>query len=281
MSGIVSLDELLNTEDLKDYGLKAEGLVTLKRFISSLDLSELDIRYPVVVPDLFAVPVSAELDDPQLSEKYFALTSEFKEPRIILARSSDPDEQPGLFETHLSFFNPASPESSFHYWLEAAKKVRASGSRALLGQAMVGALEDFPHDINYDELSDYRKMYVTLPSFGGTNSSFVGRSHSVIRGNRPSLVACRGLGTKIARGDRDVVIITSGKNRTDALNLIHNYRSESLAISPQETVDVVSLTHPDRISTLDYHSDAQFDEMAFHARIPFAKYLFEDRENGY
>lgn len=281
MTEILGLDKLLQIEDFKNYGLKVEGLVRLRKFLSKFNPRDVDIRYPLVVPDFFAVPVQSELDNPQLRERYLALMQGVQNPRIVLARSSDLKEMPGRFETHPSFFDPANPEQSFQNWLEAAKKVRASGSGALIGQSMIGELEDFEYDVDYNEKNDYRKIYVTSKSFGGSNSSFVGRSSSVIRGPVSSFVACGGIGTKIARGDKDVSMIQQGKYRMDVVNLAHDYSRDSFSAFKQNTIDLVTLAEPNKVTTLQYDDDVQFYTLLNRSGIPFHDYLFQDRENGY
>jgi hypothetical protein len=282
MAKILNQDQLMQERSLVDYGLKVEGLVKLKRFLQDFDLSTLDIRYPVTVPPFFAVPVGSSLENGDLSNAYSWLTNRFHDPRIILARSSDPNEMPGKFETYTSLFDPANPDQSFQNWLKAANRVRASGARALIGQPLAAKLEDFRHDIDYDYDNDYKQVDISSTSFGGSNSSFFGRSHSVIRGPHPFFVICGGLASKIARGDNDVSIAQNGKWRMDIIQLNHNYTFQSFAKCNQESVDVVTLENPDQITTLKYHKDAQFfDYVLENAQLPFSGYLFRDDANEY
>jgi len=285
MAKVLNQDQLIQEKYLRDYGLKVEGLVKLMKILRDLDLKQLDIRYPVDVPQFFAIPKGLPLDDSSIQQAYFSLTQNFQSPKIILARSSDPEEMPGEFETHSSLFDPSNQNKNFENWLKAANRVRDSGARALIGQPLAAELEDFCHDLDYDygpSGNDFKQVHINVSSFAGSNSSFFGRSHSVIRGSHPYFVICGGLASKIARGDKDVSIAQVGKWRMDVVQLNHNYTLESFAKCNQGNVDVITLENPQEITTLKYNQDVQFfDYVLSNSQLPFSGYLFRDAASDY
>lgn len=282
MAKILNQTQLRQQNSLQDYGLKVEGLVSLIKFLEKLDLNELDIRYPVFVPSFFAIPVGTSLDNQDLRIAYGELTQGYEAPKIILARSSDPEERPGKFETHPSLFDPTNPKKSFENWLKAAQRVRDSGARALIGQPMIGNLEEFEYDLdyeNYDCDKSHWQNALKVKSFGGNSSSFFGRSYSFIRGHYPNLVICAGLGSKIARGDKDVAIAQEGKWRSDIIQLNHNYRSESFSKCNQETIDLVTFENPDKFTSLRFNKECQFFSYFLeNAQLPLSGYLFRNED---
>ena len=258
MDKALSLESLMSVEDLSEFGLKTEGLVMLQKFLAQVNLKELDIRYPVIIPDFFAMTSYALNDESELKNAYRTLTAGFSQPRIILARSSDPEEMPGKFETHPSLYDPKHPKESFRQWTEAARKVVSSGARAVIAQPMTGELAQFGREYVMRNNGSYWTRYVT--SFGADSTGFFGRSHSVIRGDYPSIVACAGLSSKIARGDDDVCFITDGLWREDAIGLACDYdESASQNLFKQKTIDLVMLRTPKKISTIDIDSKALFN----------------------
>jgi len=105
------LNDLLNinADDIRnDFGLKTSGIVKLKNILSNPDLN---IPKYVKVLDLFS---TFDLESSELKEAYFKLTKDITAPKIILARSSDRDEKPGVFESHPSLYLPNNPETSFN-----------------------------------------------------------------------------------------------------------------------------------------------------------------------
>jgi hypothetical protein len=108
------LDELLNEKEIVErFGLKTEGLVKLKNILEPPELPT-PASY-VTIPDFFAVAIdqSAALDSAELRQAYNKLTSGLKDLKIILARSSDPEEEPGKFATASSLYIPGSHEQSY------------------------------------------------------------------------------------------------------------------------------------------------------------------------
>ena len=262
---VLLLEELVREQVNESvYGLKTAGLVKLNRLLSELNLP----KY-IKVPDFFAIPVSIDLESPYVKTAYQRLVSKLDSHQIILARSSDPEEKPGKFETHSSLFQPEKPEESYNNWIDAAKKVKLSGARALIGQPLAAQLEQFSFDRKYD--GESRPLDKTVASFGGSNTSFFLNSTSFLRGDYPLLVACFGLGSKIARGDKDVCLIEEGPNRTSVVALNHNYYSESFTRFEQEKIDLVTLKKPSRISSINYDTELQTNRYSLfqHSMIPF------------
>ena len=286
MKKVLTLDELAQQEvDVGEYGKKTAGLVKLHRILPSLKFP-----YPLSIPRMFAVPVNG-LDSSnglyEARDAYIKLTRFFMEPKIIFARSSDPEEAPGKFETHSSLYDPADPEKSFSRWLDAAEKVHESGAKALIAEVLAADLEDFPYDIEYIEtgrdgkwVTGIKSEFVTIKSFGGSNSSFIGNSSSVMRGEYPGLVACFGLASKIARGDKDVSMMQECAHRVDVISLDHNYMRESRSNYEQKAIDLFTLENPDKITTLKYHEEAQIwlgVSTYNYASVPFPDHYFVGR----
>lgn len=255
MSGIKFLEELLTEDNISErFGLKVDGIVKLKK-IKEKNLEEL--KY-VIIPDLFTIDETIAFDNPELEKAYIKYTSQFNEPKIILARSSDPNEIPGKFETAPSLYDPKHPKKSFENWINAAKKVRESGARKILGQELVGELEDFAHDYEYikDNEGNLKEEKITIKSFGGSLTSFFMNSTNFISGDKPSIAACFGLASKIARGDKDVSIIQYSAG-VRVINLNQNYESGSQAKYKQQTVDLITLDNPSKVSTIKYNHKCQ------------------------
>jgi hypothetical protein len=259
MRRVLGLEELLHISDPEsEYGLKAVGLAKLKNIVSSQVVG----GFPIVVPDAFAVGVSIDLESSEVREAYARMTSNRKHPRIILARSSDPEEEPGRFESHPSLYDPADPEGSFNGWLTAARRVKESGARALIGQVLAGEMVDF----NYDQDSGGKP--ISVQSFGGDLSGFVGNSTSIVMGDEPVIVACLGLPSKIVRGDLDACLLYRENSRNRAVNLRQNYWANQYSLWEQQTIDLIKLEDAENIVSLPYRHPAP---MVMHGStsIPF------------
>ena len=242
--GLEELSHIPNPEP--EYGLKAAGLARLKSIVSLHAVDGL----PIVVPDTFAIGASVDLEDPEVKEAYARMTVNMKRSKIILSRSSDPEEEPGRFESHSSLYDPTDPEGSFNGWLRAAKRVKESGARALIGQVLAGELVDF----RYDREPSGRP--IAVQSFGGDLSGFVGNSTSIVMGDEPVIVACLGLPSKIVRGDPDVCMLYKEESRDRAVNLHQIYWANQYSICEQKTIDLVRLEDPEKIQTLPYRYPA-------------------------
>jgi hypothetical protein len=271
MAKILTLDELAKIDDASEYGKKAEGLAKLQRIVS-----ELKCPFPVSIPALFSVPVHGFGSETELKDAYTNLTKDFTEPKIILARSSDPEEQPGKFETHPSLYLPENADS-FSNWMNAAKKVMDSGARAVIGQVLSGDLDDFYYDLHYDEKLE--RQYESLKAFGGSQTSFFAKTTDFIMGDYPDAVLCDGLASKIARGDIDICLMQSGELGLNIINLAHDYEIQSFAPFEQYTVDVIKLDSPEKISTIEISRQCHGNRMVFeNCTIPFESYFMTDQD---
>lgn len=229
------LDELLQTENLDHFGQKIAQLVQLCRVFPHIDTPlHLDI------PDFFGVPIDKSVES--AFEDYANITAG-KDRCIVFARSSDLEESPGKFESHPSLFRKSEVNESFGRWLEAARKVRQSGARGVLGQLAVIPPFDF---------KQFREDPSGEPCFLGehTGTGFVGQSVNVFGGANPLVVAAWGLPSKIVRGDTDVHM-TDPTGESTHVVLDNNYTHTSLLQGVQRSFDTITLDAPDRISTIN------------------------------
>jgi hypothetical protein len=265
---VLFLEDLLKDLNIeKRYGLKTAGLVKLDCWLRQSELPGY-----VRIPDFFVVPVNMDLDNPDVRSAYIKLVTPIDAPKIILARSSDPKEKPGRFQTHTSLFEPGKPDKGLEDWMKAAAKVRESGARAVIGQPMVGDLQNFVYDEDY---TDSNSFFKTIPSFGGSNTAIVMNSANFIHGEYPTITACYGLGSKIARGDMDICLAENGPWRTSVVNLANNYVGSSYGYYKQQTIDLVRLSSPDAVSTIDHDPDLGIKTDWDNSLVPFNDaYLF-------
>lgn len=270
MGNILSFKELLHVSDPEtDYGLKAAGLAKLIETTNPYSIGGHD----VCIPDGFAIPTTQWLSSRQLEDAYMRLTANLKAPKVILARSSDPQEEPGIFESHPSLFLPRDPHGSFVRWLTAARRVRLSGARALIGQVLAADLTDYPHGSD----SSRSPKEISDRSFGGDVTGFVANSINIVMGQEPVIVACLGLPSKIVRGDPDVVMMYEDGEDKHAVSLQHPYWANQYLDIQQKTIDVILLDDPDRIITMDYRCSSP---MMMHesTSLPFYYTFGEKRE---
>jgi hypothetical protein len=195
------------------YGIKIFSGFNLIKSVIILQISN---------SDSFSVPAEISLHNTQILTHYESLTKHISQAKIIFARSSDREEMSGKFDTYPSLYDPKDKQKSFENWLEAAKKVRESGSRGILGQFMFGDLDDFMYRQYYDDKGQI--ITDTIKVFGSSNTSFYGKSQSLLLGTNPSFVMCGGLGSKIARGSKEVCLVQSNdyydKNSRAYLSMI-------------------------------------------------------------
>jgi len=249
MRKVLAFEELLNISDPEsDYGLKAAGMAKLINAVRSFAVGGVAI----CIPDGFATPTNQKLFSKEVEDAYIRLTASFRVPKIILARSSDPEEEPGAFESYPSLFIPKDPYGSFNRWLTAARKVRMSGARALIGQVLATDLTDF----QYDSDTNLSPREITVKSFGGDLTGFVGNSTNIVMGDEPVIVACLGLPSKIVRGDHDVVMMYENGSGKQAVSLQHPYWANQYLDIQQKTIDVIPLEDPGRIKTMRFRCSA-------------------------
>jgi len=234
MENIVTLNELArSSESIKRFGMKTEGLVELIR--------KNDGSY--IVDPGFGISVDYDKgDSPELKSHFEQLTSKLRSPTIVLARSSDPREVPGKFETHSFLYSPDRMKESYNDLIEAIEKVRGSGARAVVGQVAAMEIGDIGVDYDYDEDLDI----VYMEAFGADDTGFVYNTQNRF-GKGSVICAAKGLPSKIVRGDRDICMIKAGEDGFSAVNLNHNYHSSSLAKFIQRRIDVISPSNPKEI----------------------------------
>ena len=213
-----------------EYGLKAQGLSTLARFLH-------DERFRAKVPDIFAVPTSVDLESTEVKEAYCQLASGFEMQGVILARSSDPEESPGKFESHTSIVFPDSVEEGYENWVKAAHRVKESGARAVIGQVLAAGLDDL---VVRSEDSPNREL-VSIRCFGAKTSSFFGDSRGLISGRDPEIRICYGLGDKLARRDEDITFLYMVGRYMYGVSLMHAYDSHAggIGLAEQRSIDVI------------------------------------------
>ncbi|MFC1690943.1 hypothetical protein ACFL0W_02070 [Nanoarchaeota archaeon] len=269
MGKVLNLDQLAQQRDIAYYGLKAEGLVKLQRMIPDVS-RESGLNFPILIPDMFAVPVDVPLESSEIREAYFNMTKSFDNFTIVLARSSDPNEMPGIFESHSSLYDPRNPKQSFQNWLTAARKVKKSGARALIGQVLAA---DYCENVN-EFIHRYYENRSKIPGFGGDVTGFVGNSTNFIYGNNAEIICSWGLPTKVIRLDKDVCEIRELPNTYREYILFkenHDYRTSGFARTEQDAVDIITLDNPDIIRTLSYTNHAEYPDKGGH--LPFSSKL--------
>jgi len=280
MKKVLTLDELAQQEDVSEYGKKTAGLVKLHQIIPSLDFTFL-----IKIPEMFAVPVNG-LDSAtgvhEAKEAYMKLTRQFKEPKIILARSSDPEEAPGRFETHSSLYDPVHREKSFFAWLDAAKRVHDSGARALIGQVLAANLGDFTYDKKYPKEDEKPAVYLRIPCFGGHDTGFVANSASVIGGGYPVVVSAFGLPSKIVRGDKEVCMMQKTRKRhksVEIINLDSDYRY-SHPMFRQFNIDIITLEKPEEITSFECRRPLESAFLIDYTSIPFCLHYYDSSDEN-
>ncbi|MFH1771174.1 MAG: hypothetical protein ABH828_06495 [archaeon] len=247
MQPILTLEDLTKQEiDQNIYGEKAVGLSILSKH-----LPDNIQKIPVQIPALFAIPTNYKLNSKEVKEAYHNLTKDFKDYKIILARSSHTHELPGQFETHSSLFDPKDREKSWDNWLRAANRVINSynvknniGDMAVIGQVLASKLRNKETDFLERKSEKF---------FGAECTGFVINSTNIITGHHPNLVSVHGLPSKIVRGDTDIHVIQADKHRNDSFMLEVNYKSASQHFSFQDFADVIRLSSPEEITTVNTH----------------------------
>lgn len=273
MSKVLTLEEITDAEP-SVYGVKTAELVALRRILPKVQRR---VDLPLAVPAGFGVPVGVELDHPDVKECYAKVTRDFSEPMIVSARSSDPDEMPGKFESYPSLFDPKNPET-FQNWLKSAEKVRASGSRGILGMV-------FPVKSTHQWFGSAFKHNEPVYGFGGDSiTGFVANSTNFVFNNRAVFSACWGLPSKIVRNDKDIVVACKTKsfiNHTKFVGLDNNYNEElgGCIAKHQNTVDIITLENPDKITT--FESDLFGNYLWNQGHIPFElDVLYRESDEG-
>ena len=262
MREIATLKELAKgSEDIIPYGQKAEGLVELIRKNNGA----------YVVDTGFAISVDYNRgDSPELKSYFDRLASIIKSPMILMARSSDPEEVPGKFESHTLMHTPGNETESYKDFVEAVEKVRASGARAVVCQ--IGAMEQDRVDVDWD----YKTLNkITEEAFGSRDTGFVYNTQSRF-GKGSVICAVRGLASKIVRGDSDICMIQNSGMGVHAVNINHNYHASSLGKMEQGSLDVIKLSNPKQIVSQDRLEEIHCGSILGRSSIPF----FAERFRG-
>jgi hypothetical protein len=267
-----SLEQLLKEEHTVPYGKKTQGLIELYQALKQITVGNYEQKaIPVEVPGFFAVPVGMQLEHNSVRDNYHALTRNLAQPRIVMARSSDPGEMPGEFESHSSLYTPGNNEESFRDWLAAARRVRESGAGGIIGQVMVGSPEKLR------DLDDEQGKGPTV--FGMGNVAFYSKSSSTIRGRYPSAAFCAGLGSKIARGDDEVAIIFINRHRLDLITPKHNFHRRSFIEYKQSEIDIIMINNPQKTVSRHYPYRRPINQFILHqiGSLPFHDYVIKNR----
>lgn len=262
MKKAATLDELLEVpyEDLKHpFGEKTAGLVLLKNMHHAGELEE--VPFPKKVGKGFGIQEDCGIDSGESIDKLREFTSTITAPRIIIARSSTYNELPGRFTSTPFLVDPnASREQNDQNWIEAATKVRESGSGPILAHLLSYKLEDF---VTHEDFGSHLKQVerTIVKCFGGTPVSFYAKTTTPFGAlpgdNRPFNVRfTRGMGTRIANGNNHIILSMEDNNKshgTTEFNTSWNYaiRVESM-FAPTE-VDVILRDDPTKFTTIPYN----------------------------
>ena len=272
-------EELMMAESERQKERAREGIAQAER-----DLAEItpEPRIDFEVDPAFVIPRSLALDDtPAMREAYSRIVSlptvcrskwmlqenpftEYSPLRIVMARSSDENELPGVFESHPSLYDPSDLEGSFKRWMEAARKVRESGARGVIGQVLVASGRTPSSFIReYDEFDNTKVRleegeFSDDLRFGLDSYSFVSNTGGFYGANQSSITAVIGLPSKIVRGDEDFSLIMDSKLGYTVFHSKNNYLGRSaVGIGlgenfPQETIDVINVNNPGEIETMRF-----------------------------
>ncbi|MFT4303370.1 MAG: hypothetical protein ACMXYG_02310 [Candidatus Woesearchaeota archaeon] len=286
MSDIVTLEDLARRQevDITEYGLKAEGQVILLHAMNhfreenSKKDSNLPLNINFQVDSSFIVPRSVTLDDTSKLRNIFfdmALTptlfmhktfdtttyTRYSPLRVLLARSSDQDEQPGKLETHFSLWDPSNPEKSFNDWLLAARKVRDSGAGAVIGQPLI-AQGRKPDSFQYQKPNQKLLEEVLRLNgieqginFGISNFSFIANTGNLISSTNHCIFSVVGLLTKIVKGEFDFDLFSVDDYQEIRLHTSNDYRHRSAITEkafPQKTFDIINSNNVDNIYSIKY-----------------------------
>jgi hypothetical protein len=228
--------------DLKEYGLKTEGLVELLRAQRLFSHPVEESQQLYVVPDGFVTPLSAPLEDStRLRNSFNALVEGVNNYAVVLSRSSADDEEPGQLETTFTLFDPREPERSYHDFVEDHLYMRQEPRKPAIVQLMVGEVQNYAA-LRYEKGS--------RPVIGYNNTSFTSRSHSHIDTGLGVINVCYGLTTRLVRDANEAVLLPF--RRCDGLSpkyqaerfsefttpilLGHDYRGHSLIQSHGQSV---------------------------------------------
>ena len=281
--GIERLIDLSKTPiedfDTSEYGLKAKGLAVLHQVARDMADEEREEGYKNYfhLTPSFAIPRSMPIEPTkELKDMYLWLASApisilddkaNNDIRIIMARSSDENEMPGVFETHFALYDPKNPEESFNNWIKAAEKVRKSGAGGVIGDVLAANYVDPTKDdwaSSVDWVSKIQEgMMTDKIKFGLGNFSFVGRTGDIWKPDESTIYCVVGLPSKIVRGDTDYSLIQlhDFDPRLNPELVIthanHDYRfghgvSPVSSGFPQETIDTIDLSDLAKITTIKY-----------------------------
>ena len=262
MKKAATLDEMINwpQEDLKlAFGEKTAGLALMKSMIYNSEFSE--IPFDIRAGEGYGVQECCDLTDAQVINSLDIITKNLTEKRIIIARSSTFNELPGKYISVPFSWDPSlSRDINIESWIQAAQKVRASGSGPILAHLLSYRLEDFIIDEDYDS-NPSRIERTSVRCFGGTPVSFYAKTTTpwgaVPGNNRPFNVRfARGMGTRIAHGNESIILSLEDNDApsgTANFNTSWNYsiRVESM-FAPAE-VDVILEKDPNCFSTIRYN----------------------------
>ena len=183
--------------DTPEYGLKSKGLAVLHQVGREMVNEEREgglKNYFHLTPS-FAVPKSVPIEPTEELRRVYrwsasAPISIFEDKsnsdlRIMMARSSDENEMPGVFETHFALYDPKNPGESFKNWIKAAEKVRKSGAGGVIGDVLAADYVD-PTKEDWASSVDWASkiqegMITDKIKFGLKNFSFVGKTREILK----------------------------------------------------------------------------------------------------
>lgn len=251
IKGVATLESLINQSDIDvaQYGKKTQELAQLVKLLPK-QLKNMHLT----IPPGFTVPTSIAIDDHSIEPLLTNLIAQStipapfdpSPPVALMVRSSDPNEQPGIYESTPIIHDPTNPTVTLKNWQNAANVVRDSGAKAIFTQQV--AAEYAP--LSYNLIESKRNV------FGSDTIGFVANSWSVLSGPNPVILYAWGLPSKIIRGDNDICMMVDKQTpKGDVRPMIinanqdywHTYQPSSFK---QKTIDVLSMDNPLEISTL-------------------------------
>jgi len=259
----------------KEYGEKAEGLAELIRRNKG--------KY--IVDRGFGIPSSIPIRDTQeLRYALYRLTYHEKKPRLLIARSSDKNEAPGVFESHTFMWTPRNWKQCKADLIEACEKVRHSGAGGIVCQLINMELSEI--QAGYD--NDFNP--IEKPCFGADRIGFVYNSHSRYFRNSPVVTSACGLVSKLV-GSKKVGIIDKERNVKDVslifdhplaglrvINPGHDYHGSSFSAYEQKKIDVIFLDNPKETITLNAFPGLGAGAPLGYASTPFQLGDFHPRD---
>lgn len=208
------------------YGIKARGYQRLAHHIAS---APRDLR--ISVPPALAVPtrLSGGFNRVDLSQAFDGLTQGLTTRRVLLARSSALDEEPGQNETLFSLYDPTDIPGSRRRFLALIERLLDSSPQmAVLLNVMLGGLSI---------LEDGREV------IGADNVSFVADSHSPLDSDHMHFSLAEGLATTVVEGTEDTIPLIADRKTGDIIYFGNQNEASVFRVGASEFHAVDSISY--------------------------------------